>query len=459
MYSFFGFLAPPLGYVLSFIYDFLGNYGWAIIIFTVLIRVVLFPLAVRQQKATARMNAYQPLIKEIQKKWANDRNRQNQEVQKFYQENNIKMNVGCLPMIINLIVLFGIIAVIQAPMQYIVHVPTEQIQYAVEVVQTENPDITKNTYTQQSLLIGYIKEDPEKFVAGVDITDDSGSHHVAMSQEYVNDVVDFDFDFLGLNLAAAPGGSFQNLILPILSVVTMLGSQVIIMLFGGAQGGAQGKASMMIMTLVMGVIFAIFAFRVPIGFSLYYTISNIIMLVQQLLVKKIHDPKKIQEQLVAEIEERRKAKKERQKLAPVVVSEGVGLSAIDTENLTESQAVKLRLERARQLDAMKYGDVEEQSPPPRKKDGKPDASPSAETPPADETPEETPPVAGEDAAPEEEAEPAAPKPEYKPGRRRRASQKKEDESASFADLEMQAEKEAEQAENEQNTSEEEKKDA
>lgn len=444
MYSIFGFLAPPLGYVVQFIYSLVQNYGWTLILFTILIRVVLFPLAIRQQKSTARMGAYQPMLQEIQKKWANDRNRQNQEVQKFYQENNIKMTAGCLPMVINLIVLFGVIAVIQAPLQYIVHVPEDQIAAGIQIVEHYYPEkeMSKNTYTQQSILIGEMQENPQYFLDGVEVEGEDGKTTLTqVAPEWVDAITEFNFEFLGLDLSQAPSMNFnRNLILPILSVLTMLGSQVIIMKFSG-QGAQQGKAMMWIMTLVMGVVFAVFAFRIPIGFSLYYTASNCVMTVQQLIVKKIYDPKKIREQLEQEIEARRKAKKEQQKAKTVIVTADDG----EVQELTETDAVKARLERARRLDALKYGEDKGggagTSASPKQIKKKEEPAPAADA------PEEASVDTGEEAEETKpEAPPAEKKPDYKPGRRRRASQKKtpaDDEDESFADKEMRAEKEAE----------------
>ena len=68
--GFLGILGLPLGYVLQWIYELVGNYGWAIILFTVAVRLAFFPLQIKQQKSTARMAAYQPMIAEIQKKYA-----------------------------------------------------------------------------------------------------------------------------------------------------------------------------------------------------------------------------------------------------------------------------------------------------------------------------------------------------------------------------------------------------
>ena len=83
--GFLGFLGTPLGYVLQWMYDLFGSYGWALIVFTIAVRLCSFPLQIGQQKNTARMAAYKPMIDEIQKKYAKDREKQNEELMRLQQ--------------------------------------------------------------------------------------------------------------------------------------------------------------------------------------------------------------------------------------------------------------------------------------------------------------------------------------------------------------------------------------
>ena len=99
--NFLGFLAPLLGIIMEWIYKLIPSYGWTLIIFTLLTKILMFPLSVKQQKSTARMSAYQPMMQEIQKKWANDKNRQQEELMKFQQETGMSMTAGCLPMAVH----------------------------------------------------------------------------------------------------------------------------------------------------------------------------------------------------------------------------------------------------------------------------------------------------------------------------------------------------------------------
>lgn len=437
MFNLFSLLAGPLSWVMQLIYNIVGSYGWTIIIITILVRLVMFPLSIKQEKSRAKTAAYQPMIKEIQNKWKNDKNRQNQEVMKFQQENNIKMTAGCLPMLVNMIVLFGIIAVIQSPLKYMLSVPTDQIEAGVAVVQQYKPElnISKNAYTSQSILIGEIINNDisqDEFLKGVEVTDDDGNTTlVKMDKEWVEKIADYKFDFMGLNLAKIPDIGFNvYMLLPVLSVLTQFLSQFIMINLNKKQQADQpgGQATMWVMTIVMGVFFGFYAFTVPIGFSLYYTASNIVMTIQQLVLRKIHDPEKVRQEVEAEIEARKQEKKAKKK---VVVKTEDGKKEV--KELSEADLNKLRLAKAREQDQERYSDDKD-----AKEDGSlkgkefkelkeiEDAGQEKVLEEKNESPEELVDEAFETVKEEkqeakEEKKEAA---EYKPGRRKRAKENK-----------------------------------
>lgn len=113
-----GILATPLGYILTLIYDFIGDYGLSLVIFTILIKLVMYPLYAKQIKTTINMSKMQPKIKEIQQKYAKDRNMMNQKMAELYKEEGGSMYGGCLPMLIQMIVIMGLFALLRNPMNY-----------------------------------------------------------------------------------------------------------------------------------------------------------------------------------------------------------------------------------------------------------------------------------------------------------------------------------------------------
>ena len=91
-------ITRPLGYLISMIYDLVQNYGLAIIFFTIIVKLILLPLQVKSQKAMKRQQKIQPIILELQKKYANDQQKLQQEMMKVYRENNVSMSGACLPL-------------------------------------------------------------------------------------------------------------------------------------------------------------------------------------------------------------------------------------------------------------------------------------------------------------------------------------------------------------------------
>ena len=114
-----GFIAVPLGYLLTFIYKLVGNYGISLIILTVLVKLLLYPLYFKQIKSTASMSSLQPKMKAIQEKYKNDKEKMNEEMGKLYKEENINPMGGCLPMLIQLPIIMGRFTLLRNPMRYI----------------------------------------------------------------------------------------------------------------------------------------------------------------------------------------------------------------------------------------------------------------------------------------------------------------------------------------------------
>lgn len=335
-----GFLAPVLGIIMEWIYELVKNYGWTIILFTLLTRVLMFPLSIKQQKSTARMSAYQPMMQEIQKKWANDKQRQSEELMKFQEETGMSMTAGCMPMMLNMLVLFGLIEVVYRPLQYILRVPKELIASAVEVANTAlGLNLMPQNFIVQNQLINAVKANPNVFAD-------------VFSPEQISAISGFNFSFFGIDLSQVPrfafdAASIMLMIIPILSIVTMLGSQVVMT----KMSGQEMQGAMKWMPWIMSLMFVYFGFTVPVGFSLYYTVSNVLMMVQSIILNKMYNPKDIRAQIEAELAEKRAAKK-RKKQVKVITATGEE----KMKEVSEAELARIRLARARELDEERYKD-------------------------------------------------------------------------------------------------------
>ena len=114
-----GIIAMPLGYLLTFIYNLVGNYGISLIILTVLVKLILYPLYFKQIKSTASMSSIQPKIKAIQEKYKNDKEKMNEEMAKITKDENFNPMGGCLPMLIQLPIIWGLFTLLRNPIKYI----------------------------------------------------------------------------------------------------------------------------------------------------------------------------------------------------------------------------------------------------------------------------------------------------------------------------------------------------
>ena len=305
-------LGVPLGYVMEWIYNLIPNYGWDIIIFTIVIRLLSIPLQLNQQKSMAKMSAFQPMIADIQKKYKDKPEKQQEELLKLQQEFGYKPTAGCMPMLVNFLVMFGVIEVVYRPLQRIFHIGAEAITAAGD----------------------------------------------AMTADQLNTITEFGqhMDFFGIDLTRVPQYSLAAdnlplLIFPILAVVTMFISTHISM----KASGQEMQGSMKLTMYMMPLMYVFFCFTVPCAFSLYYVISNIVMTVQTQVMRKIYDPEKMKEQVKAEIASRKKEERRGVKSTTIKVKDEKTGEVVE-KNISASEMNKRRLEYARQQDAERYKD-------------------------------------------------------------------------------------------------------
>lgn len=126
--NFLGFLAVPLGYIMKACYALVHNYGLALLIFTIFTRVITLPLQIKQQKGTARMSLVQPELEKIKKKYANNKEKLNEETMNIYSKHGVNPMASCLPMLVTMVILFSMIPVIYGPLTYVSNLNKEEIK-------------------------------------------------------------------------------------------------------------------------------------------------------------------------------------------------------------------------------------------------------------------------------------------------------------------------------------------
>ena len=337
--NFFYILSGPLGYVMEWIYKLLPNYGWDIILFTLLINLVKIPLQLSQQKSMAKMSAFQPMIMDIQTKYKDKPEKQQEELMKLQQDYGYKPTAGCVPMLLNFLVIFGVIGVVYNPLQRIFHISAAALASAGEALTAAGVSFT--AITRDTNIIAQV-------VAG-----NSGVIG-CFSADQIATITEFSqhMNFLGIDLTRIPQiGLSLDLVLPLLSVITMFLSTHISM----KASGQQMQGSMKVTMYLMPLMYLFFCFTYPLAFSLYYVISNIVMTVQTQAMRKVYDPEKMRKEVEAQIEEKKKQQKRGVKSTTVKVTDPK-TGKVTEKNLSASEMNKRRLEYARQLDAERYKD-------------------------------------------------------------------------------------------------------
>lgn len=342
-----------LGWILNLFYELIGNYGFAIILFTVFIKLVLLPLDIKQKKSMAKTQKLQPLLNEVQKKYANDKDKLNQETMKLYQKYDINPMGGCLPMLIQFPIIIALYWVVKKPITYMMGVGAGDVWRVAEAFNTwAAANAGELSETIKSIV-------PVTYKASRALADNTfGTYEIQIAQQMFKnpemlshpaitswgknlDLI--DFGFLGMDLSEIPNlgaligvftGKISNITLNTVLLWTIpvcsgLSSWLSTRIASGQQkkdkneviaeadkpkdnAGGMGD-TMKSMTLIGPIFSAWFAFTLPAAVGLYWTVSNIIMIIQQVVVTKYLVPEITEEELEGEINNVKKGRKNRKK--------------------------------------------------------------------------------------------------------------------------------------------------
>lgn len=294
------------GKCMGFLMEMLGNrYFIAIIIFTVATRLILLPFNIRQQRTMAATTRLQPKIQKIQKKYSGndprDRQRLNEEMQALYQrEGHNPMNMGCGTMAFQMIFLMGIVGIIYYPIQYVLGINIDKI--ATQIAELVN---YKGGYLQLHILEEFTTLQPT-------LTEHFPK---VFTESACNDILAYrsGMELFGLDMTAIPHWKDGLIVIvPILSFATSMLSSVVSMLIQKKNNpaAAQQGMQMIMMTLLMPFFSLYITFKVPAAVGVYWIVSNIVAVLQQLYIAKFFPPKKSQARLMVEKTIERRSREE-----------------------------------------------------------------------------------------------------------------------------------------------------
>lgn len=271
----FDFFANIFGYVLNFIYNFVGNYGLALIIFTVLLKLAMLPMSIKQQKTLKKNTKIQAEVKVLQDKYANDPVRLNQEMMDLYKSENMSPFSGCLGSILQLIIILSIFFLVSRPLTFMLHVDSEVVDGYVKEIQEQRNE--KASYQEIAVIREKGAEDER---------------------------VRINMNFLGLDLSQVPSQNYSDwkvFIIPVLYVITSIASMKLTTSMQNANKDKEEKPAdkgdeeedtmaemnktMNYMMPFMSVSIALIA---PLGLALYWFVNNLIMIVERLVINKVY---------------------------------------------------------------------------------------------------------------------------------------------------------------------------
>lgn len=277
-----------LGSILNYLYVFTKSYGLSITLFTIIVKLLMLPLIIKQQKSMEGMQKIQPQLTKIQQKYKNDKEKLNQETMKLYEQYNINPMGGCLPMLIQLPIIFALYRVINRPLTYIVGLASDKI---IEIHNYLNLGIANIEKTFQN----------NEIIIANAMNPKVGE----LSQVLNTNLYEINFQFLKIfDLARKPWDAFTVLkdagfsaalpFLPILLIplastaLTYWQNKITLANTKQSENSKNNEAANTAnsMNKIMPLMTLYFTMILPSGVGLYWVISSLIQIIQQILITK-----------------------------------------------------------------------------------------------------------------------------------------------------------------------------
>ena len=383
----------PFGYLLDWLYQLTSGYGWALILFSIIVKLVLMPATAKSKRSSMKMSRLTPRIQYLQKKYENDQQKQSEAIQALYKEEGVSMGGGCLWSLLPMLVLFPLYTVIRQPITYMLHESAETTAAIMDAIKnTIWPDLIagNNNYYEQLIAASRLSEIADQLKELVPAIQD-------------RTLQGLNFNFLGIDLSAIPQynifasdwvwdwahiGAF---LLPVLSagsqMLTMLISQKVNNSLVTNEKGVQDKEAVKnsqanqtskMMLYMMPIMTIFIGFGIPAALSLYWLIQSIVGTVADVFLtkkfRKEYDAEdqirlqKAMEEELAELEKER-VRAERRAANPDGITENTSKKKLQQKQLREQEAAKAAAKKEYNA---KRGIVEEETEEPQTMSGIPE---------------------------------------------------------------------------------------
>ena len=345
----------PFGYLMGWLYQFTNNYGIALILFSVIVQLVMLPMTAKSKKSMMKMSRLQPRMQEIQRRYADDPQRQNAAIQAMYKEEGVSMGGGCLWSLVPMLIIIPLYTVVRQPLVYMLHESLETANQIVDVLKTAAPEaFGSNAYYNQITAAQLIPQYADVLKETIP----------TISDTVLNGV---NFGFLGCNLGLIPPfnvfastfWTWPNVGLFLLALLSA-GNQVVTMWINqkmndsvvtnkdgiqdketaqNSQAAQTGKVMMYTMPLMMLWI----GFTVPASLSLYWLIGGVVRTIEDVLLTK-----KYRTQYDAEDAERLKRRLEQDRIEAEKEQQRAERRAANPDGITENTSKKKMQKKQRE---------------------------------------------------------------------------------------------------------------
>ena len=313
----------PFGYLLDWLYTFTNNYGLALILFSLIVKLVLLPMSVKSKKSMLKMSRLSPQVKALEAKYGDDKQKYQLAVQQMYKEEGVSMGGGCLWSFIPLIILLPLYYVIREPITYMMHNSRSISEAIVAFIQASGENLGTNSYYAQLAAAGHIGDYMEE-LKSLAVT--ANANLQAMN-----------FQFLGIDLSGIPSikfwecegwGEIGLFLIPVVSaglqaasmwISQKMNNQVATNADGeqdadAAKAANQTNATMMLMMPLMSLWIG---FSMPAAISIYWIAQAVFGAVQDYFLtkhyRKVYDEEDAAKQEIAAKRRAEEAEKERQR--------------------------------------------------------------------------------------------------------------------------------------------------
>ncbi|MCI8537098.1 MAG: membrane protein insertase YidC [Oscillospiraceae bacterium] len=305
-------ILKPFAWLLLAFYNLTHSYALALVLFTLVIKVVLFPLSIKGKRSMMKTTSLQGKMKQLEKQYGKDKQRYQEELQKLYEKEKVNPMGGCLWSLIPFPILIGLYGIIRQPLYYLAGLTVDQVNTVIKAVEGAGA-VFKGNSGYEEIFVADLLNQPQYMDAARTALGEAGSKLFTM-----------DFHFLGINLAGVPNwkiweGPFDwptigLFLIPVfVTLLNVLSSRVSMKTnsFNKNESNPAADATSKQMMIIMPLTYLWFGYIMPGGMCIYMAANAVFMMLQDLLCARIL--RKEYAEMAAKREEQERLEKEEEK--------------------------------------------------------------------------------------------------------------------------------------------------